>query len=144
MLNLLRDAIEQREWPVYYLAGSTEDRGPLVARFNAAQGNAVFLISLKAGGTGLNLTGADLVIHYDPWWNPTAEEQATGRAHRIGQTKKVEVLRLVVHNSIEEQVLQMSDRKRRLFDKLITPGEEMPTKLSEQDILALFDADEKG
>ena len=71
----------------------------------------MFLISLKAGGTGLNLTGADLVIHYDPWWNPTAEEQATGRAHRIGQTKKVEVLRLVVHHSIEEQVLRMSDRK---------------------------------
>ena len=110
----------------------------LTNRFNAGETN-VFLISLKAGGTGLNLTGADLVIHYDPWWNPTAEEQATGRAHRIGQTKKVEVLRLVVHNSIEEQVLQMSDRKRRLFDKLITPGEEMPTRLTEKDILALFD-----
>ena len=74
---------------------------------------------------------------------PTAEEQATGRAHRIGQKKKVEVLRLVVHHSIEEQVLRMSIRKRRLFDQLITPGEEMPTRLSEKDILSLFDADRK-
>ncbi len=114
----------------------------LTSRFNSGEGN-VFLISLKAGGTGLNLTGADLVIHYDPWWNPTAEEQATGRAHRIGQTKNVEVLRLVVHHSVEEQVLRMSARKRRLFDQLITPGEELPTKLTERDILSLFDGNGK-
>ena len=111
----------------------------LTQQFNEGSCN-VFLISLKAGGTGLNLTGADLVIHYDPWWNPTTEEQATSRAHRIGQTRTVEVIRLVMHHSIEEQVLSMSDRKRRLFDKLITPGEEMPARLSDKDILSLFDA----
>ena len=144
MLHLIEKRLNQEGIPYLYLDGETppSQRLELTKRFNAGEAN-VFLISLKAGGTGLNLTGADLVIHYDPWWNPTAEEQATGRAHRIGQTKNVEVLRLVVHNSIEEQVLRMSDRKRKLFDKLITPGEEMPTRLTEKDILSLFDADGK-
>ncbi|MBR5111511.1 MAG: DEAD/DEAH box helicase [Clostridia bacterium] len=140
MLHIIENRLAQEKIPFLYLDGDTPaaKRLELTERFNNGDTD-VFLISLKAGGTGLNLTGADLVIHYDPWWNPTAEEQATGRAHRIGQNKKVEVLRLVVHHSIEEQVLKMSERKRRLFDKLITPGEEMPTKLSEKDILALFD-----
>ena len=140
MLHLIEKRLNLEGIPYLYLDGETPaaQRLDLTRRFNEGETN-VFLISLKAGGTGLNLTGADLVIHYDPWWNPTAEEQATGRAHRIGQTKKVEVLRLVVHHSIEEQVLSMSDRKRRLFDKLITPGEEMPTRLTEKDILSLFD-----
>lgn len=144
MLHLIEKRFQQENIPYLYLDGETPaaQRLDLCRRFNEGETN-VFLISLKAGGTGLNLTGADLVIHYDPWWNPTAEEQATGRAHRIGQTKKVEVLRLVVHHSIEEQVLKMSDRKRRLFDKLITPGEEMPTRLTEKDILSLFDGQEK-
>ena len=141
MLHLIEKRLTAEGIPYLYLDGETppQKRLELTRRFNEDGEGQVFLISLKAGGTGLNLTGADLVIHYDPWWNPTAEEQATGRAHRIGQTKKVEVLRLVVHNSIEEQVLSMSDRKRRLFDKLITPGEEMPTRLTEKDILSLFD-----
>jgi len=144
MLHLIEKRLRMEGIPYLYLDGETPapKRLELTKEFNEGKAN-VFLISLKAGGTGLNLTGADLVIHYDPWWNPTAEEQATGRAHRIGQTKNVEVLRLVVHNSIEEQVLRMSDRKRRLFDKLITPGEEMPTRLTEKDILSLFDAEGK-
>ena len=145
MLHLIEKRLNQENIPYLYLDGETPaaQRLELTRRFNEGEAD-VFLISLKAGGTGLNLTGADLVIHYDPWWNPTAEEQATGRAHRIGQTKKVEVLRLVVHHSIEEQVVRMSDRKRRLFDKLITPGEELPTRLTEKDILSLFDVDEKS
>ena len=144
MLHLIEKRLRQSGISYLYLDGETpaDQRLELTRRFNAGEGD-VFLISLKAGGTGLNLTGADLVIHYDPWWNPTAEEQATGRAHRIGQEKKVEVLRLIVHHSIEEQVLRMSQRKRRLFDQLITPGEEMPTRLTEQDILSLFDAGNK-
>lgn len=109
----------------------------MTAEFN--EGNTqIFLISLKAGGTGLNLTGADMVIHYDPWWNPAAEDQATDRAHRIGQTRKVEVIRLVTHDSIEEQVVALGQRKKALFDQLITPGEELVTGLTEQDIRALF------
>jgi SNF2 family DNA or RNA helicase len=145
MLHLIGKRLKQESIPYLYLDGETpaQQRLELCRRFNQGE-TSVFLISLKAGGTGLNLTGADLVIHYDPWWNPTAEEQATGRAHRIGQTKKVEVLRLVVHHSIEEQVLRMSARKRRLFDQLITPGEEMPTRLTEKDILALFDGTDRG
>ena len=144
MLHLIEKRLQQEGIAYLYLDGETPapQRLEMTKRFNRGDAD-VFLISLKAGGTGLNLTGADLVIHYDPWWNPTAEEQATGRAHRIGQTRKVEVLRLVVHHSIEEQVLKMSDRKRRLFDKLITPGEEMPTRLTEKDILSLFDGTEK-
>ena len=144
MLRLIEKRLNQEGIASLYLDGETPgaQRLELTRRFNAGEA-PVFLISLKAGGTGLNLTGADLVIHYDPWWNPTAEEQATGRAHRIGQTKKVEVLRLVVHHSIEEQVLSMSARKRRLFDQLITPGEEMPTRLTEKDILSLFDGKTK-
>ncbi len=144
MLRLIEKRLAKEGVSSLYLDGETpaEERLLLCRRFNAGEGS-VFLVSLKAGGTGLNLTGADLVIHYDPWWNPTAEEQATGRAHRIGQKKKVEVLRLAVHRSIEEQVLQMSQRKRRLFDRLITPGEEMPTRLSEKDILSLFDGNGK-
>lgn len=141
MLRLIEKRLQQENIPCLYLDGETpaQERVKLTKQFNDGD-CSVFLISLKAGGTGLNLTGADLVIHYDPWWNPTTEEQATSRAHRIGQTRKVEVIRLVMHHSIEEQVLSMSDRKRRLFDKLITPGEEMPARLSDKDILSLFDS----
>ncbi len=141
MLRLIRQRLAEEGYSTLYLDGDTpaEERLDLTRRFNDGEGS-VFLISLKAGGTGLNLTGADMVIHYDPWWNPTAEEQATGRAHRIGQTRKVEVWKLIMHSSVEEQVLKMSERKRQMFDRLITPGEEMPTRLTEKDILALFEA----
>lgn len=106
MLRLIEPRLEEEKMPYFYLDGSTpaEERLRLADAFNAGE-RSVFLVSLKAGGTGLNLTGADLVIHYDPWWNPAAEDQATGRAHRIGQTRTVEVIRLIVHDSIEEQVL---------------------------------------
>ena len=109
----------------------------LCNRFNEGEGQ-VFLISLRAGGTGLNLTGADTVIHFDPWWNPAVEDQATDRAHRIGQTKKVEVIRLITRQSIEEQVIQLSKNKRELFEQLISPGEHALSSLSEADIRSLF------
>ena len=109
----------------------------MTEQFNGGQGQ-IFLISLKAGGTGLNLTGADMVIHYDPWWNPAAEDQATDRAYRIGQTRKVEVVRLVTHGSIEEQVVALGRRKKALFDQLIKPGETLVGGLSPQEILSLF------
>ena len=128
------------EW--LYLDGNTpaQERVRLSDYFN--QGGAqVFLVSLKAGGTGLNLTGADLVIHYDPWWNPAAEDQATSRAHRIGRESPVEVIRLVMHHSIEEDVLALSESKRRIFETLITPGEEIPTAFTETDILRLLGLD---
>ena len=139
MLKILLRHLEASGITCMYLDGETPSgsRLEMTERFNAGHGQ-VFLISLKAGGTGLNLTGADLVIHYDPWWNPAAEDQATDRAHRIGQTRKVEVWRLVTHDSIEEQVVALGQRKKALFDQLITPGEELVTALTEADIRALF------
>ena len=139
MLKILRRQLEEAGYSCMYLDGETPPakRLEMTEQFNAGTGQ-IFLISLKAGGTGLNLTGADMVIHYDPWWNPAAEDQATDRAHRIGQTKKVEVIRLVTHGSIEEQVVALGQRKKALFDQLITPGEELVTALTEQDIRALF------
>jgi len=139
MLKILRKQLEGEGYQTMYLDGETPPakRLEMTEQFNGGMGQ-IFLISLKAGGTGLNLTGADMVIHYDPWWNPAAEDQATDRAHRIGQTRKVEVIRLVTHASIEEQVVALGQRKKALFDQLITPGEELVTALTEQDIRALF------
>lgn len=139
MLKILRSRLENEGISCLYLDGETpsHSRAEMAEKFNAGEGQ-VFLISLKAGGTGLNLIGADMVIHYDPWWNPAAEDQATDRAHRIGQTRKVDVIRLVTHASIEEQVVALSARKRALFDQLITPGEELVTAMTEADIRALF------
>ncbi len=115
-----------------------DQRMERVDAFNAGQGQ-VFLISLRAGGTGLNLTGADTVIHYDPWWNPAVEDQATDRAHRMGQEHTVQVIRLVTRNSIEEKILQLQDRKRHLIDQVVKPGGTFLDHLSIEEIRALFD-----
>ena len=139
MLKILRAWLEAQDWEIMYLDGQTpaSERIEMTERFN--QGEAkIFLISLRAGGSGLNLTGADVVIHYDPWWNPATEDQATDRAHRIGQQKKVDVIRLVMGDSIEEQVVELGSRKKALFDRLITPGESELSALTEQDIQTLF------
>ncbi len=139
MLKILRPRLEAQGWELMYLDGATPagERVEMTEKFNT--GNIpIFLISLRAGGSGLNLTGADVVIHYDPWWNPAAEDQATDRAHRIGQTRKVDVFRLVTGGSIEEQVVELGSRKKALFDRLITPGESELSALSEQDIRSLF------
>lgn len=139
MLRLLRTRIEESGFSTLYLDGDTPagERLSLTERFNQGEGQ-IFLISLKAGGSGLNLTGADLVILYDPWWNPAAEEQATDRAHRIGQQKKVTVIRMVTGATIEEQVVELGARKKALFERLITPGETVLSAMSEQEIRALF------
>ncbi len=139
MLKLLRTRLEENGYSTMYLDGDTPagERLELTDRFNAGEAQ-IFLISLRAGGYGLNLTGADLVIHYDPWWNPATEDQATDRAHRIGQQKKVQVIRLVTGESIEEQVVELGGRKKALFERLITPGESAISALSEQEIRALF------
>lgn len=139
MLKLLEQHLNNEGIQTLYLDGETDpkERQRLTERFNQGS-EPVFLISLKAGSTGLNLTGADMVIHYDPWWNPSAEDQAADRAHRLGQEKTVHVLRLVMHDSVEEQVLALGTQKRKLFEKLITPGEQMPGKLSGEDVLKLF------
>src|SRR5690606_14581625 len=102
MLRIIEKELKELEIPYFYLEGSTptQDRNDFVKRFNGGEGK-VFLISLKAGGTGLNLTGADTVIHYDPWWNPAVEDQATDRAYRIGQQNKVHVMKLITKGTIE-------------------------------------------
>lgn len=125
-----------------YLDGSTpsKERGKLVEDFNK-NSNSVFLISLKAGGTGLNLTSADIVIHFDPWWNPAVEDQASDRAHRIGQKNVVEVIKMISENSIEEKIVNLQEEKRKLIDSVlgedIILGENL-TSLTEEDIMFLF------
>ena len=97
----------------------------------------MFLISLKAGGTGLNLTAADMVIHYDPWWNAAAQNQATDRTHRIGQTKQVNVYRLIMKDTIEENILKLQEQKRSLADQIITEGTLSLASLSREELMEL-------
>ena len=111
MLGFLRQFLEGLGLPYCYLDGKTKDRLGECDRFNNNDSIPVFLISLKAGGTGLNLTGADTVVHFDPWWNPAAEDQATDRAHRIGQTRTVTSYKLITTNTVEEKVLSLQAEK---------------------------------
>ncbi len=122
LLNLVQTAVHEREWPSFYLAGHTENRGELVKSFQAAEGAAVFLISLKAGGFGLNLTAASYVVLFDPWWNPAVENQAIDRTHRIGQVNKVIAYRLLIKNSIEEKIRALQRTKSALSEEVL--GEE--------------------
>ncbi len=115
MLDLIERALTADEIPFCRLDGSTKDRAAVVERFQTDPAIPVFLISLKAGGVGLNLTGADTVIHFDPWWNPAAEAQATDRAHRIGQKNVVTAIKLIARDTIEERVLALQNRKRDLL-----------------------------
>lgn len=137
-LSLLRKALDAQEISYQYLDGSTpmSDRKRRVDAFQAGEGD-LFLISLRAGGFGLNLTGADYVLHMDPWWNPAVEDQASDRAHRIGQTRPVTVYRVVMAGSIEEKILALHESKRDLADQLLE-GTEAPVQLSEQDLLELL------
>jgi len=123
----------------FYLDGATKSqyRMEMTERFNAGERD-LFLISLKAGGTGLNLTGADVVIHYDPWWNPSVMEQASGRAHRFGQEKAVQVFNIVAKNSIEEKIMSLQEKKRDLIDSVITEGGNFINLLSEEEVRKLF------
>ena len=139
MLSIIAHELKQRNIPFFYLAGSTsaQERKREVKEFNRGEVK-VFLISLKAGGTGLNLTGADTVIHFDPWWNPAVEDQATDRAYRIGQKKKVQVIKYVMKDSIEEKIYGLQKRKKQLSDQLIQAGESFVTQLTMEEIKELF------
>ena len=138
LLALLRTELDEQEIGYAYIDGSTKDRMAQVDRFQNDQSIPIFLISLKAGGVGLNLTGADTVIHYDPWWNPAAEAQATDRAHRIGQTKIVTSYRFIAANSVEEKVLQMHDRKRKLIEDVFEASEAANSQISLGDLKELL------
>ena len=139
MLEILKEALKEREIAYYEITGETPPakRLSLVHRFNEDD-TPVFLISLKAGGTGLNLTGADIVIHYDPWWNLAVENQATDRAHRIGQTKKVTVYKIIARGSIEERILEMQEAKRDLSEAILSGENTSITSLSREELLELL------
>ncbi len=139
MLELLEQDLAEEGIAYYKITGATpkEKRLELVRAFNS-DATPVFLISLKAGGTGLNLTGADIVIHYDPWWNLAVQNQATDRAHRIGQEKVVSVYKLIVKNSIEEKILHMQEAKKNLADEILSGENGNITSMSKQELLELL------
>jgi SNF2 family DNA or RNA helicase len=122
LLELLQPALEERGWKFFTLTGATENRGDLVQAFQSHVGPAIFLISLKAGGAGLNLTAATYVILFDPWWNPAVENQAIDRTHRIGQTQRVVAYRLLMKDTIEEKIRALQKSKSALADDVL--GEE--------------------
>jgi len=136
MLALISNGLKERKIPALELTGSTGDRQAVVDAFEARQAD-VFLISLKAGGTGLNLTSADTVIHYDPWWNAAAQSQATDRAYRIGQTRPVFVYNLIVAGSVEERMLRLQQKKQQLAATLLGSAG-VPSRLTESDLDDLF------
>ncbi|MCQ2749536.1 MAG: SWF/SNF helicase family protein [Clostridia bacterium] len=117
----------------------TDERIRLVDVFNENSDVKVFLISLKAGGTGLNLTGADVVMHYDPWWNLSAENQATDRAYRIGQKNNVQVYKFITENSIEEKINELQEKKAKLSEGVLSLEESLISSLSKSEIMKLFE-----
>ena len=141
MLDIVKAWLEREGISYEYLTGKTKDRQTAVERFNSTPSIPIFLISLKAGGTGLNLTGADYVIHYDPWWNPAVEDQATDRAYRIGQTKKVFVYRLITKNTVEEKIQKLKTVKRNLVDSVISVDRNITKSLTMEDIKEIFSVD---
>ncbi|MBU9713589.1 DEAD/DEAH box helicase [Evansella tamaricis] len=140
MLSLIRNQLENYSWKYHYLDGSTpsKERIELADRFNNGE-KELFLISLKAGGTGLNLTGGDTVILFDSWWNPAVEEQAADRVYRFGQKNVVQVTKLITTGTIEEKIHKLQEQKRELLDRVIQPGEKMISSLTKEDIEELLD-----
>ena len=138
MLTLLKERLGEAGIEYCYLDGSTTDRGAVVEKFQQAGGVPVFLISLKAGGVGLNLTGADTVIHFDPWWNPAVEDQATDRAHRIGQTKVVTSYKLITRDTVEEKILLLQNRKREVIQATLGGEEAFTESLNWEEIQELL------
>ena len=139
MLDLIRAELKKKNLDCFFIDGKTPApmRTQMAERFNNGE-KELFLVSLKAGGTGLNLTGADMVIHYDPWWNPAVMSQATDRAHRIGQTKAVQVIKLAARGTIEEQILKLQESKQNLADSIIKKNDKIISGLTKEEILSLF------
>ena len=141
MFDIIEKELKKQNIKYFKLTGSTkvDERISLVDEFNSNPEIKVFLISLKAGGTGLNLTGADMVIHYDPWWNQSAENQATDRAYRIGQKNNVQVYKLITSNSIEEKIYELQNKKAELIDNMLDTKTSFVNKLSRDEIMSLFE-----
>jgi superfamily II DNA or RNA helicase len=138
MLALVRERIGEEGWPYEYLDGQTKDRQARVDRFQSDPGCPLFLISLKAGGVGLNLTAAEYVFLLDPWWNPAVEAQAVDRTHRIGQTRPVFAYRLVARDTVEEKVLQLQEQKRALADAIVREDQGPLSALTREDLELLL------
>jgi len=138
MLAIIRRWLDERKSPYLYLDGATKDRQSIIDRFNQDENYRLFLISLKAGGTGLNLTAADTVVIYDPWWNPAVESQAVDRAHRIGQSKTVTVYRMVTENSVEQKIMALKEKKSKIVDALVNENGLSTVKLTQADLESLF------
>ncbi|MBI3236625.1 MAG: DEAD/DEAH box helicase family protein, partial [Chlamydiales bacterium] len=138
MLQIMREDLESRGIRFVYLDGSSKNRLEVVKQFNEDKTIPVFLVSLKAGGTGLNLVGADTVIHYDMWWNPAVESQATDRVHRIGQKNSVSAYKLITLNTIEEKIAEMQRKKKGLVKKVVSCDDEAIAKLTWEDVLELL------
>lgn len=141
MIDILKKELNKNDIKYMELTGKTkaDKRLEMVNKFNKENDIKVFLISLKAGGTGLNLVGADIVIHFDPWWNLSVQNQATDRAHRIGQKNKVQVYKLITENSIEEKIQKLQERKKNLAEDIVKSGENFITKMSKEELMGLFD-----
>ena len=139
MIAILQERLTERGVEFYTITGATskEKRIQLVRDFNEGA-TPVFLISLKAGGVGLNLTGADVVIHYDPWWNLAVQNQATDRAHRIGQTRKVTVYKLIVRKSVEEKIQKLQETKRSLAEQILNADAADIGSMTREELLELL------
>ena len=140
MLDIVAKELEREGYDYFYINGSTpsQERSAMAEEFNNGT-RSVFLVSLKAGGTGLNLTGADMVVHYDPWWNPAVTDQATDRAYRIGQTRAVQVIKLAARGTIEEKILKLQERKRLLADDIIRVNTDTFSELTDDEVMSLFE-----
>ena len=137
-LEIVKEFLAAKNIPFAYLDGSSNDRKDQVEKFNREPDLKVFLISIKAGGLGLNLTEADYVFILDPWWNPAVEAQAVDRAHRIGQKKKVFTYKFITRNTVEEKILQLQQRKLKLTTDLITTEESIMKQLTREDIAQML------
>ena len=138
MLDLLTKSADEKEYGYSLLTGKTQNRQKVIEEFKENENKNIFFISLKAGGTGLNLTEADIVIHYDPWWNPAVEDQATSRAHRIGQSKVVSSYKLITKGTIEEKILHLQSKKRDIFKTMVDENAKMADSLSWDEVQDLL------
>jgi SNF2 family DNA or RNA helicase len=141
MIDILTTHLDRRKIAHLVLTGSTKDRGRIVRRFNSGQHEKVLLASLLAGGVGIDLTGASVVLHYDRWWNPAKENQATDRVHRIGQRRFVQVFKLLTRNTIEERIDELIRKKVDLMEQIVAPTEDVLGTLSKGEIVELLDLD---
>jgi SNF2 family DNA or RNA helicase len=138
LLALVREEFDKRGWVYEYLDGKTNRRAEHVTRFQTDEDCRLFLISLKAGGHGLNLTAADYVFILDPWWNPAVEAQAIDRTHRIGQTRQVMAYRIICRETVEEKIIELQNSKRDLADAIVGANESLISQLTADDLAYLL------